>query len=123
MNTARKESMARHPAGKGRPAPVALVPDPEPAVKVVYSTATGDEPKGAPTLTQEATELPPPAKKITRPRVKKATPRHRPKRGSLSELHTNIKVDPRIMAEVRKVVRQGKYTVVQIVDAETVIVR
>ena len=116
MNAEREASMARHPAGKGRPIGDA-------AVKVVYSTATGEEPKGAPTLTDEATVLPLPVKKITKPRVKKATPRHRPKRGSLSELHTNVKVDPRIMAEVRKVVRQGRYTTVQIVDSETVIVR
>jgi len=118
MNTEREASMARHPAGKGRPIG-------EAPVKVVYSTATGEEPKGGPTSTDEATVLPMPVKKITKPRVKKATPRHRPKRGSLSELHTNIKVDPRVWKEAQRLLRESdRYlTKIDIIDAETVIVR
>lgn len=36
---------------------------------------------------------------------------------------THVKVDPRVMAAVRRVIKQGVYNKVEIVDAETVIVR
>ncbi len=106
--TPREESMARHPAGKG------IVAD----AKVVYTTATGEEPRGGPSLTDEATTpVPPPVKKITKPRVKKHTPRHRPER-SVTELHTDITVDPRVMAAAKAAMKPGQRLV--IVDAECV---
>ena len=57
-----------------------------------------------------------PRKKATAPRL------HR----SLSEPLTAVKidqVDPRVMQAARRVVRQGKYSRITIVDNETVVVR
>lgn len=84
---------------------------------VVYSTATGEEPRGAITLTQEATaELPPPVKKI----VRKTTKKHKPRVKAKAEpLHTEIKVNPDVWAKAKEVCRPGEHLV--IIDETTVI--
>ena len=55
------KAMASHPAGKGKDA------------EVVYSTTTGEEPRGNLTLTEEATApLPPPEKRVRKTTVQEA---------------------------------------------------
>lgn len=89
--------------------------------KVVYTTETGEEPRGGASLTVEATTpLPAPVKRIRKTTTKKHAPRV--KAGSVTEPSV-IRVDPRVMRAVKKVQAEGRYTKVQIVDAETVIVR
>lgn len=105
--TERAASMSRHPAGKGNP--------------VVYSTTTGQEPRGAASLTAEATEpLPAPTQRVRKTTTKKKQPRVK---APAKPLHTEVKVDPRVMNAARRVIKQGKYTRLTIVDAETVVVR
>jgi hypothetical protein len=88
---------------------------------VVYTTKTGDEPRGGPSLTKEATEpVPEPTRLIRKTATKKAKPRVRAK---TEPLHTEVKVDPRVMMAVRRVIAQGTYTRPQIIDKETVIIR
>ena len=95
--------MARHPAGKKR-------------AEVVYSTSTGEPPKGSLSLTTEATApLPPPEKLVRKTTVKKRRPRVVSKAARL-DLH--ITVDPMVMAAAKKAKRPGERLV--IVDSTTV---
>lgn len=83
---------------------------------VVYTTVTGQEPRGGPSLTDEATELPPPEKVIRKKTTKKRKPRVAAK---AEPLHTEIKVDPDVWAKAKEVCRKGEHLV--IVDETTVI--
>ncbi len=96
----RTESMGRHPAGKKRAE----------AAEVVYSTTTGEEPRGSVTLTEEATApLPPPEKLIRKATVKKRRPRVVAKAARL-DLH--ITVDPMVMAAAKSARRPGEKLVI-----------
>jgi hypothetical protein len=106
-----EESKARHPAGKGRAAKVALV----------YSTSTGEAPKGKPT--DEATALPRSVTEPTTPRKPRLSAKRKPRVKAKPEPVVHVKVDPRVMQAARRVIRQGKYTRLSIIDAETVVVR
>ena len=88
--------------------------------KVVYTTATGEAPKGGPTMTAEATELPPPVKRVRKTTTKKAKPRVRAK---AEPLHTDVKVDQRVWAKARSILAEGRYNRIEVIDHETVIVR
>lgn len=93
----RSASMARHPAGKK-------------VAEVVYSTTTGEPPKGALTLTTEATApLPPPEKLIRKATVKKRRPRVVAKAAQL-DLH--ITVDPMVMVAAKAARRPGEKLVI-----------
>lgn len=118
--------MSRHPAGKGRPtapAPIALVADDGSLVpaKVVYTTATGEAPRGGQSLTSEATAVvPAPTKRVRKTTTKKAKPRVRAK---AEPLHTDIKVDKRVWSKAKSILAEGRYKTIEVVDSETVIVR
>ncbi len=103
----RAASMARHPAGKQRP--VVHTQGEEVDTNVGIKDATVTVLKAV-----DGTR-----KRRTR---KKAAPRKATVR-SLSEPPKNIKVDPRVMQAARRVIKQGVYTRLTIVDNETVVVR
>lgn len=90
--------MGRHPAGKKRDA------------EVVYSTTTGEEPRGSVTLTEEATApLPPPEKLIRKATVKKRRPRVVTQ---AAQLAIHITVDPMVMAAAKRAKRPGEKLVI-----------
>ena len=90
--------------------------------KVVYSVTTGEAPKGAISLTKEATEPLPPPTRVAR---KTVTKKHKPRVSAKAEpLHTEIKVDPRVWKEAKLIMfANPSYTKIEIVDHETVRVR
>jgi hypothetical protein len=89
--------------------------------EVVYSTATGEKPKGALTKTKEATDpLPPPVRSIARRTAKKHAPRVVAK---AEPLHKDIKVHSEVWKKAKEILAEGRYQTIEVVDDETVIVR
>jgi len=95
--------------------------------KVVYSTTTGEPPKGSPVLTKEATEpLPPPTERIRKTATKKVKPRIKAPARPL-DYHT--KAHDMVMEAAREIVEgvgqwAGRgYTRIEPIDDETVMVR
>lgn len=85
--------MARHPAGKK-------------LAKVVYSTTTGDLPRGSLSGTKESvTPIPPPVKAVRKTTVKKRKPRIRMQ---AARLEKHIIVDPMVLAEAKRVRRENE---------------
>ena len=89
--------------------------------KVVYSTTTGEPPKGSPVLTTEATApLPPPTKLVRKTTVKKAQPRVvEPSK----PLDRHVKVHELVWAKAKELIALGNYTKIEVVDDTTVVVR
>src|SRR5437868_12549937 len=99
----REASMSRHPAGKGRD--VAHTEGEEVSTNVGITDAT------------VTVKQPVDGRKNRRPKRKaKAKPK-----AVLSQ--NTVTVDPRVMNAARRVIAQGTYTRLTIVDAETVVVR
>lgn len=89
--------------------------------KVVYSTTTGEPPKGSPVLTTEATApLPPPTKLVRKTTVKKPQPRVVE---PAKPLHRNIKVHQQVWAKAQELLAGAHgFTSIEIIDDTTVVV-
>jgi len=89
---------------------------------VVYSTTTGEAPKGGPSLTTEATTpLPPPTKRVRKTTTKKKQPRVVE---PAKPLHRNIKVHQEVWAKAQELLAgMHGFTKIEVVDDTTVVVR
>jgi hypothetical protein len=90
---------------------------------LVYTTKTGDEPKGGPSKTKEATEpLPPPEKRIAKKTVKKPRPRVKAK---TEPLHKHIVVKAEVLSAAKKIIADttNTYSRYEIRSDEEVVVR
>jgi hypothetical protein len=89
--------------------------------QVVYRTTTGEDPKGGPSLTKEATELPPPTKAVRKTTTKK----HAPRVAAPAEpLHTHFKWDEKHWAVAQAAVRPGeRLVIISDTEARTVYTR
>jgi len=90
--------------------------------KLAYTTSTGETPVSK--LAKVTTKTADPALKPPPRIAKKATKKRTFSRVSAPAVtHTDIKVDPRVLTEAKKIVDQGTYTRIEFIDNETVVVR